>query len=235
MNRILSIAVFTFLLILSGIHPLHAQSDSNAKKQIHANAVDSEKNLILTHQSEEFQSATAEQMGDSLRLLQLKYELLQLGANDQLKKQTLATERDQIKIKDSLRKILQKLKIDSLRSVVSGFPVILSQDTLFYVFTKLGSYSPRERARVVSGRIEKLAEEYFYSEDSLVITASELTTDVGYGEETIISVSELDALWMNSTKEKLAQEYRFTIAKSIKAYKIQNSWQSIMKEILLAV
>jgi len=235
MNRILSIAVFTFLLILSGIHPLHAQSDSNAKKQIHANAVDSEKNLILTHQSEEFQSATAEQMGDSLRLLQLKYELLQLGANDQLKKQTLATERDQIKIKDSLRKVLQKLKIDSLRSVVSGFPVILSEDTLLYVFTKLGSYSPKERARVISGRISRLAEDYYFKEDSLVIIPSDLTTDISYKDEVVVSISELDAVWMNSTKKNLAENYRTRILNAIRGYKQENSWPALIRDFAMAL
>jgi small-conductance mechanosensitive channel/flagellar basal body-associated protein FliL len=237
MNRILSVS-FCFLLgILSGSGSLYAQTDSGSKNAIHsaAKAVDSEKNIILSKQFEELQNNKADQIGDSMRMLELKNEILQLGAGNKSKKQALSDEQDKIRIKDSLRKILQKLKIDSLRSVVSGFPVILSQDTLFYVYTKLGSYSPRERARVVSGRIEKLAEEYFYSEDSLLITSSELTTDVGYGEETIISISELDAVWMNSTKEKLAQEYRSTIAKAIKVYKIQNSWQSILKEILLAV
>jgi small-conductance mechanosensitive channel len=237
MNRILSVSFCFLLVILSGSVSLYAQTDSGSKNAIHsaAKAVDSEKNIILSNQFEELQNNKADQIGDSMRMLELKNEILQLGAGNKSKKQALSDEQDKIRIKDSLRKILQKLKIDSLRSVVSGFPVILSQDTLFYVYTKLGSYSPRERARVVSGRIEKLAEEYFYSEDSLLITSSELTTDVGYGEETIISISELDAVWMNSTKEKLAQEYRFTIAKAIKAYKIQNSWQSIMKEILLAV
>jgi small-conductance mechanosensitive channel len=235
MNRILSIVIFTFLLILSGIHPLHAQSDSNVKKQIHANTVDSEKNVLLTHQSEEFQSITSEQMGDSIRLLQLKYELLQLGANDQLKKQSLATERDQIKIKDSLRKALQKLKIDSLRKVVSGFPVILSEDTLLFVFTKLGSYSPKERARVVSERINRLAEDYYFKEDSLVIIPSELTTDISYKDEVVVSISELDAVWMNSTKEKLAENYRTRILNAIRAYKKVNSWPALIRDFAMAL
>ena len=79
--------------MLSGIHPLYAQSDS-IKKQVPANvkATDSEKNQILTHQTDEFQSIKADQMGDSIRLLQLKYELLKLGANDDEKKQSIATE-----------------------------------------------------------------------------------------------------------------------------------------------
>ncbi len=147
--------------------------------------------------------------------------MLRLGAGNNSKKQAISDEQEKIRIKDSIRKILQKLKIDSLRSVLNGFPVILSQDTLFYVYTKLGSYSPKERARVISGRLGRLAEEYYYNEDSLVIIPTELTTDISYGEGTIISISELDAIWMNSTKEKLAEKYRNKIARAIKAYKIR--------------
>lgn len=237
MNRILSISFSLFFLILSGTTPLYAQSDSNSKKEIRSakNSVDSEKNIILSNQSEEFQNIKSDQIGDSMRLLQLKNEILTLGTADISKKKALYDEQEKIRIKDSVRKILQRIKIDSLRSVVSGFPVVLSEDTLFYVFTKLGSYSPRERARVVSDRIGRLAEEYYYKEDSLVVVPTELTTDISYGEGTIVSISEMDAIWMNSTKEKLAEEYRNKIAQAIKVYKIQNSFQSILKEILLAV
>ena len=189
---------------------------------------------MLSRQSEEFQNARTNQMADSLRMLELKNEMLSLGTGNNSKKQAISDEQERIRIKDSIRTILQKLKIDSLRSVLNGFPVILSQDTLFYVYTKLGSYSPKERARVISSRLDRLAEEYYYNEDSLVIIPSELTIDISYGEGTLISVSELDAIWMNSTREKLAEEYRNKIAGAIKAYKIRTSWQSVLKEILLA-
>ncbi len=236
MNRILSI-FFSVSLILTGVNPLFAQSDSTLKKekQSPSQLLDSEKNKILSSQTEEFQTTRAVQMGDSLRLLELKNEILQLGTGNKLKIQSLSDEQERILIKDSLRKILQKLKIDSLRAIVNGYPVTLSGDTLFFVFTKLGSYSPKERARVISGRIYKLSEDYFYSEDSIAVVPSDLTTDISYGDETIISISELDAVWLNSTKEKLAQEYKNIIAHAIRAYKIQNSWQSTLKEILLAV
>jgi small-conductance mechanosensitive channel len=236
MNRILFIS-FCFLFgILSGSGSLYAQTDSGIKKELHtaSKAVDSEKNIILSNQSEELQNNRTDQIGDSLRMLELKNEILQLGTGNKSKTQELSDEQERILIKDSLRRVLQKLKIDSLRAFVSGFPVILSNDTVFYVFTKLGSYSPRERARVISERIDKLAENYFYSEDSLAVVPSELTTDIIYGEETVVSISELDAVWMNSTKEKLAELYKNKIAHAIKEYKIENSWDATLKEILLA-
>jgi hypothetical protein len=231
MSRILSILFLVFIWILSGVNPLFAQSDSNSKKQNQSPArlEDSVKNKILSNQSEEYESIKAVQLGDSLRLLELKNEMLQLGTVNKSKIKTLSDEQERILIKDSLRKVLQKLKIDSLRAIVSGFPVILSEDTLFYVFTKLGSYSPHERAVKITERIYKLSGDYFYSADSLAIVPSDLTIDITYGNETIVSISELDAVWMNSTREKLAEEYKNIIADAIKVYKIQNSWQSTFK------
>jgi len=236
MKRILTYIFSILLLTLTGIHPLYAQSDS-IKKQVPANlkATDSEKNQILLQESDEFQSIKADQMGDSIRLLQLKYELLKLGANDDEKKQSIASERDQILIKDSLRKVFHRLKIDSLRSIYSGYPVVLSDDTLFYVFAKIGSYPPEERAQAISRRIGKLAEDYYFKEDSLVVISSELTVDINYKDEVITSISEQDAVWMNATKEGLAKNYRTRIAIAIGKYKEENSWPALVRDFAIAV
>jgi small-conductance mechanosensitive channel len=214
-----------------------AQKDSTAKnkQRQQTKAIDSAKNVLLTSQSEEFQALKADQMGDSIRLLQLKKELLLLGSSDKLKKQALATEQNQIKIKDSLRTILQKSKIDSLRSRVSGFPVLLGEDTLFYIYTKLGSYSPKERAETDMNRIHKLSEDYYFSADSLKITTAEFTTDIIYKDEVLISISDLDALWMNTGKEKLAEDYKTRIANGIRVYKAENSWPALIRDFALAL
>jgi small-conductance mechanosensitive channel len=229
--------IFSILLFsLAGIHPLYAQTDS-IKKQTpnRVKSSDSAKIQILSRQTDEFQSAKADQMGDSIRLLQLKYELLKLGANDNAKKQSITSERDQIKVKDSLRKVLQRLKIDSLRSIFSGYPVILSDDTLFYVFAKIGSYSPAERAHAISDRISKLADDYYFKGDSLIVVSSDLTTDINYRDETITSISEMDAVWMNSTKENLAENYSTRIVTAIKKYKEVNSWPALIRDFGMAV
>jgi small-conductance mechanosensitive channel len=236
MKRTGSIVFFTLLLLFSGTRPLFAQSVS-IKKQVPANVKieDSEKNQILTNQSEELQSIKADRIGDSIRLQYLKYELLKLGVKDNEKKKALVSERDQIIIKDSLRKVLQKIKIDSLRSIVTGFPVILSEDTLFFVYAKLGSYSPKERAKVISERVLMLAEDYYFEEDSLVAVPSDLTTDVSYKDEVIVSVSELDGVWMNTTKDSLAENYKTRIKGAIKTYKDVHSWPSLIREFAMAV
>ncbi|HET7001741.1 MAG TPA: hypothetical protein VFI33_10540, partial [Puia sp.] len=113
MNRTIIITISILFVILSGTPLLYGQSDS-IKKQVPGNkkVPDSEKNQILTRHSDEYWAIKADQMADSIRLLQLKYELLKLGANDDEKKQSIDTNIYQIKIKDSIRKVLQRLKVD---------------------------------------------------------------------------------------------------------------------------
>jgi small-conductance mechanosensitive channel/FtsZ-binding cell division protein ZapB len=236
MKRILTHISAILLLTLAGFHALYAQTDS-VKKQAPATVqtIDSAKNQILSHQTDEIQSIKADQEVDSIRLLQLQYELLKLGNNDNTKKHSIVTERDQIKIKDSLRKVQQHLKIDSLRSLVSGFPVVLSDDTIFYVFAKIGSYLPEERAHAISGRISKLADDYYFKEDSLMVVSSDLTTDVNYKDEVITSIAEPDAVWMNSTKQALAENYRTKILNAIREYKVLNSWPALFRDFAIAV
>jgi|SRR5579863_819881 len=236
MNRVLIIVISIFSVILSGISPIYGQYDSIIK-QVPANvkATDSEKKEILRRHTDEYKAIKADQMGDSIRLLQLKYELLKLGANDEKKKQSIDTVANQIRIKDSIRKVLQRLKVDSLKTIFSGSPVVLSDDTLFYVYAKIGSYSPEERAHAISERINKLADDYYFNEDSLTIVISELSYDINYKDETITSISEPDAVWMNSTKEELAENYKDKIKSSIKKYKEINSWPSLLRDLAMAL
>jgi small-conductance mechanosensitive channel len=236
MKRILIHISAILLLALAGFHPLYAQSDSiKNQRPSNVKAKDSEKIRILSNETDEFQSIKADQMADSIRLLQLKVELLKLGENDSKKKQSIASEKNQIKIRDSLRKVIQRLKIDSLRSIYSGYPVVLSDDTIFYVFAKIGSYSPEERAEAISGRILNQAEDYYFKEDSLMIVPSELTIDINYKDEVITSISEQDAIWMNSTKENLAKNYRTRIAIAIRKYKTEHSWPTLIRDVAMAV
>jgi small-conductance mechanosensitive channel len=236
MNRIVIIVAFFTLVIFSGIRPLYAQSDS-IRKQARSGkkATDSEKNKILNEHTDEFQSANADQLSDSIRLLQLKYELLKLGSHEEAKKRSIVTEADQIKIKDSLRKILQRRKIDSIRSVFNGYPVVLASDTIFFVFAKVGIYSPEDRAEVISERINKLADDYYFKEDSLAVVTAELSVDINYKDETIVSISELDAVWMNSTKEMLAENYKKKIIAAIRNYKETYGWPTLIKDFAMAM
>jgi small-conductance mechanosensitive channel len=236
MNRIGNLIFFTLICILCGAGSLYAQKDSNSKKESRVQTIkdDSEKNVLLTNQSEQFREIQIDRVGDSIRMLQLKKELLQLGNSVSARKEALRAEQNQILNRDSVRYSILKRKVDSIRSLVTGFPVILGQDTLLFVYAKLGSFSPKERADALSKRLRNLADDYFFSGDSLTIVPADLTTDIVYKDDVIKSVSEMDAIWENSTREKLAEKYRAIFASALKEYKYTNSWRVIGKDAALA-
>ncbi len=90
MNRIYLFLFPVFIWIHIWVNPLFAQSDSNLKKEKLSNStvIDSEKNIMLSSQSEEFQNVKSESDWQILmRLLELKNEMLSLGTSNNSKKQ----------------------------------------------------------------------------------------------------------------------------------------------------
>src|SRR5450631_2638376 len=122
----------------------------------------SEKNQFLSNRSEEFQRIQADHVEDSIRLGQLRKEMLQPLVFNRSEQKLLINEYNPILKRDSIRFPFFRRKVDSIRSLVSGFPVILSPDTLFYIYVKMGSFTPMERADALNKRLLNLAKDYFF-------------------------------------------------------------------------
>ena len=52
--------------------------------------------------------------------------------------------------------------------------------------------------------IQKIGKNLSLKADSVYLFNSEYQTDVMYGEKVILSVTDQDALWLNTEREKLA-------------------------------
>ena len=97
--------------------------------------------------------------------------------------------------------------------------MIVHDDTLFHVYTKLGPFSPQERAALTADKVKRLEEEVFFKADSLMVYPSEQTVDIMYGQLVLQSISDNDALWQNVSKDSLAQAHRRQIVRAVQAYK----------------
>ncbi|MBT9395568.1 mechanosensitive ion channel family protein [Hymenobacter sp. NST-14] len=171
------------------------------------------------------------------RLEQIQQELLTLrnGGADKRRERELVTELRALNQADSLRQARARRYIDSLKLRAKGFPVAPHGDTLFYVYTKLGPFSPGERAKLTEDKIKRLEKEVFFSPDSLRIYPSEQTVDLMYGEQVLQSISNNDALWQNVSKDSLAREHRRLISRALSQYKEQNSLRNILREVGLTL
>jgi small-conductance mechanosensitive channel len=136
---------------------------------------------------------------------------------------------------DSIKLANQKSVIDSLRSITPGVPVVVGVDTLFYIFTNRGGLSPRERANQISATINKLGKDLSIIPDSVFMYTEEYTTDIMYREKVILSRSDKDGLWMNMSRDELANQDKQIIVETLKNLKNKNSVMRLLNHLFLFI
>lgn len=177
-----------------------------------------------------------QRLEDSIKKSDLELQLSQLKTTDNLKKEELQKQLQEINSAEAKRIADKKAKIDSLRINAKSFPVLgFFNDTLFLIYSKLGSFSAHDRALAITERISKLKDDYSFSENTLTIVESETTFDIVNGESILMSISENDALWNNTTSKELAEKYRSAITDDVLKYKKETSFVTLLKEIGLAI
>ncbi|MCP4442499.1 MAG: mechanosensitive ion channel family protein [Aureispira sp.] len=215
-----------------------------AAQEVDSTVVETEtsvKDSVLNAQLEEMMSmleqADSLHRVDSMRIARILVDLEKLKTTDNIKKQSLLQELHNIQSADSLQRAIHKQRIESLRSISKGFPVNPFRDTLFYIYNKIGSFSPSERAQNITQRIGKLEADDFTVVDSIVLQQSinNITMDIVYNELIILSITEDDALWMNSSKEVLAAEYLEAIKEAILVSKKEHSWENLLIRIGISI
>lgn len=213
------------ILMLISVQTLVAQKDS-----IRVN--DSLNTVLLKDLGKKLAVIDQLRKSDSIKKVDLQIQLNALKSTDNLKKADLQSQLQSLKEKEQKRVILKKNQIDLLRLTAKGFAVKgLLNDTLFVIYSKLGSFSARDRAVAVSNRIKYLADNFYFKPDSLLLTPAETTVDITYGETIIISISESDALWNNTTKVELANKYKKIIGDAVMNYKAATSFATLAREI----
>ncbi len=172
---------------------------------------------------------------DSIQKSELERQIDALKTTDNLKKEELQAQLTALNEKEVKRLAQKKAKIDSLKNTTPGFPVFgFFNDTLFSLYSKLGSFSPKERAAVISDRINRLPDNFDFGANSLKTEEVETSIDIVLGERIIMSVTETDALWNDLSKTELAEKYKIIITEAVLRYKDETSFSTLAKQIGLA-
>lgn len=168
---------------------------------------------------------------DSVRLTKVQEELAAVRLNEA----NLRMEIEQMKLTayaaDSVKRTRQKQRIDSLRQVTQGVPVIVDDDTLFYFYAKRGGHTPQQRAENVANDITALGKRFNLKPDSLYIESSDIVTDVMYDNKVIVSFTDQDGLWEGCTRDQLAAEKRFVILEKLKVMKEEHGFLQLCKRV----
>lgn len=233
MTKIDRILLFFTLLLTVSISS--SQENSTAIDSVNTAAVDSSEIVEKSFQKK-LENLERQRLIDSIKKAELESQIKDLKNSDPDQKIKLQAEINALNAQQTERLEQKKKEIAALRNSTKGYPVVgFFDDTLFNVYTKLGSFSAKERADAISRRIKLLPGNLGFTADSLVVNSIENSSDIVYGESIIMSVSQNDGLWAETTTENLAGKHRDIIAKSVTQYKSEINFWTLAKEIGLAI
>lgn len=229
MQRLQRNIFLSFSLILVTLFSF-GQADTSVQKK------DSLSNVILQDFQEKISDFEQQRIEDSIQKKELENQLNSLTTADNLKRAELERKLREIENEQVQLREKKRAHIDSLRANAIGYPVKgFFDDTLFLVYTNSGSFSARDRAVAISDRIHKIEHDINFKNDTINITRTDNSVDLIFKETTIVSVSENDAIWNNSSRAELAQEYKNIINDAIKDYRDEHHWVTVLKKLGLVL
>jgi small-conductance mechanosensitive channel len=218
-----SLVIFTLLFILNTRPAFSQQKDTSGRNKDTVHRTDVEQLLIKQQQQNEVDSALKQHWRNVL------------DSQPDRRRKTLEANIGKVLIEDSLRKQRELRTIDSLKKITAGYPVKLHDDTLFLVYVGIGAFDTKERAQAVTGKIKKIYDLPFYYKDTFKIVNNGIDLDIVYNEITVLSVSNLDAMWFDQSKQQLAENYKTIIANEIDKEREEYSVRNRLKRILFSV
>lgn len=175
-------------------------------------------------------------LADSAAKSLLEVQLSRLKSSDNLQKADLLEKLKAIDEKEQARKKASRARVDSLRKVLKGYPVVgVADDTLFSIFMRIGSLTPKERANAISHRVETLYNDDLLKLDSIRVEKSDAGLDIVYRDMIVMSVMEVDTLWYGQPMAVLANSFKEDIKHSIIKAREENSITRLFARMGLVV
>ncbi len=230
--------LLTIVICLCGQN-IYAQKDTSGqfREKDSINQKNDSLNAAILQQYNKKQNEIEQlHIADSITKANLEAQINSLKSSDNTKKAELQKQLEDLKNNEAIRFAQRKKEIDSLRLTAKGYPVLgFFNDTLFYVYNNSGSFSAEDRANAINNRIKTLPDNYKFTPDSIKIIPSETATNLAFDDNIIMSISDNDAIWNNTTRSKMAKNYQQIIGDEVMKYKSATSLKTLAKEIALAL
>ena len=224
---------FLFAICLISFGHSQAQEISAIDSVISQTNTDS---IIQAQYLKKIQDIESLRIKDSIKKSELLAEINSLKTTDNLKKEALQGQLEAISNQEANRLATKIAAITKLRSSNKGFPVTgFFKDTLFTIYSNLGSFSAQERAKAVSSRIQKLGKARSFNSDSLFALSQYNNLNLKYQDLILMSLSEDDALWANQSLDSLAKQHLTDIAIAVTAYQEETNIVTLLQEFGLAL
>lgn len=201
-------------LISTLAQPLHGQSTDSTN---------------LPRAARLMQQMDSTHKADSLRRVALQEEIRTLtGTPKARQRDALMAQLKVLVTQDSLRQLKRRRQLQALKASSHGAPVAPFGDTLFTVYTPVGSFSPDDRAKAISEKIVLLYEDFKFQPDSLQVSISEMSPEIVFQDQLIMSVNELEAMWYDKKPVTLAVRYRDIIRQAVRHEREQHSLSNLL-------
>ena len=179
--------------------------------------------------------ASMKQESDSAYVANLQKTLETARLNEANMRMEMEQMKLQMAAADSVKYARQRQRIDSLRQFTKGIPVVADGDTLFYLYTKRGGYTPQQRAQMTGSAIEELGRRFNLRPDSVSVDHSDIVSDLMYGNKVLLSLTDQDALWEGVSRDSLANERRQNVVDKLHEMKAEHGIWRMAKRILYFV
>ena len=179
--------------------------------------------------------ASMKQGSDSAYVANLQKTLETARLNEANMRMEMEQMKLQMAAADSVKYARQRQRIDSLRQFTKGIPVVADGDTLFYLYTKRGGYTPQPRAQMTGSAIEELGRRFNLRPDSVSVDHSDIVSDLMYGNKVLLSLTDQDALWEGVSRDSLANERRQNVVDKLHEMKAEHGIWRMAKRILYFV
>ncbi|WP_418214231.1 mechanosensitive ion channel family protein [Bacteroides difficilis] len=179
--------------------------------------------------------ASMKQESDSAYVANLQKTLETVRLNEANMRMEMEQMKLQMAAADSVKYAQQRQRIDSLRQFTKGIPVVADGDTLFYLYTKRGGYTPQQRAQMTGSAIEELGRRFNLRPDSVSVDHSDIVSDLMYGNKVLLSLTDQDALWEGVSRDSLANERRQNVVDKLHEMKAEHGIWRMAKRILYFV
>ena len=179
--------------------------------------------------------ASMKQGSDSAYVANLQKTLETARLNEANMRMEMEQMKLQMAAADSVKYVRQRQRIDSLRQFTKGIPVVADGDTLFYLYTKRGGYTPQQRAQMTGSAIEELGRRFNLRPDSVSVDHSDIVSDLMYGNKVLLSLTDQDALWEGVSRDSLANERRQNVVDKLHEMKAEHGIWRMAKRILYFV
>ena len=136
---------------------------------------------------------------------------------------------------DSAQRAHRQQRIDSLRLVTPGAPLVIGGDTLLKLYARKGGMLPEARVEAAREKIESLGHRLTLTNDSITIYDGDISVDIMAGDEVILSLTEMDGLWQARPRTELAKEYAAIIQQKVDELQEEYGLKQKLRNLLMAV